>query len=961
MLKNELEKSVKCVEHKKMRCFKEIESKKLLYLIVLIISIQITNATILNDSTSSDFLNGTFNNTTFVNLSVQLNQSLSGTFTSRIFDPNRYFSAINISMNFTSPQERSMFLVDIAADIWKSQDKGVTWKLLEDDYNDDSNNPKSMTSDNNYYFYIVEADDDIWRSSNLGVSWNKVNDNYDHVPSSNGVALFIMSDLDDSLYIIEKDEDIWRSNNLGVNWTRVNHLDFNKKNGDVTGTSVIYTKPYLADKNSDIWISDNKGVTWILVKDDYNGAESNNIISMSNDNNNYLYTVESDDNIWSSTNLGISWQKVNTNYDGLSLNNGNALILTSDNDNSLYIIEKDEDIWRSNNLGVNWTKVNGTNFNGNNDDVKGSSRFLGITNFRYQIRYHNLTNWSEFIGPNNNANLFFSNNTSQLDLQNVRYLQYKTFFDSDSIYVSPLLFNTNIIIEEDLKSPSINLYNPQNITFNSTLILINFSATDNFNVGSLWFSNGSLNVTYSSPVVINITEGSHNFNFYANDTSGNINFTHMSFTIDLPDQDIIPPNLDFISPQNATYNSSSILINISNSNDTYSIWWFNETQNISYSSPINYNFTNGSHKILAFANDSYGNTNSTSIDFTISELLVDLTPPSINLMSPENLYTDTDGTISFSYNVSDEYPISNCSLLINSQLIQTNNNIDNNAQNNFNANLTYGLFNWSVKCTDTYNNFNSSSLRYIRVILISNFDGNTTNLTNLNLSNISDFTIENLNYAKIKFLQPVNLENGADINSNVNLSRYSITLNSGNLLMLNVTAEISMYNVNDTNVTILMNNQICPSNICTNIDLSNNIYAFRVTHFTSFSLNASFQVAASNETTTPPQSSGGGSGGGGGGRTTTISKNTEPEPNKEESKPKTENPETPNNDESEATEGTSNNNEIQQSPTRFRFPLWAMVSIVAFLVLLTVYEIFIIKRRRNKKEKVISKNNEEDK
>ena len=133
-----------------MRCFKEIESKKLLYLIVLIISIQITNATILNDSTSSDFLNGTFNNTTFVNLSVQLNQSLSGTFTSRIFDPNRYFSAINISMNFTSPQERSMFLVDIAADIWKSQDKGVTWKLLEDDYNDDSNNPKSMTSDNNY-------------------------------------------------------------------------------------------------------------------------------------------------------------------------------------------------------------------------------------------------------------------------------------------------------------------------------------------------------------------------------------------------------------------------------------------------------------------------------------------------------------------------------------------------------------------------------------------------------------------------------------------------------------------------------------------------------------------------------------------------------------------------------------------------------------------------------------------
>ena len=265
-----------------MKFFLKRGESYLIYFSIILFSLNPANALILYDS-STNFLNGTFNNTNFVNNSVQLNQSFSGTFTSRVLFLNKFFSTTNISMNFIKPFENSILVVDTSADIWKSQNKGVSWSLIEDDYNDDSNNPKSMTIDNNNFLYIVEADDDIWKSSNLGLNWTKINDNYDNVPLSNGASLFLFSDNDNSLFIVEKDEDIWRSDNQAINWTRVNHTDFNYKNGDVAGYGIIYNKPFLADKNSDIWFSDNKGRTWILVKDDYNGAESNYIIAMTND------------------------------------------------------------------------------------------------------------------------------------------------------------------------------------------------------------------------------------------------------------------------------------------------------------------------------------------------------------------------------------------------------------------------------------------------------------------------------------------------------------------------------------------------------------------------------------------------------------------------------------------------------------------------------------------------------
>ena len=575
-------------------------------ILILIFTIKIANSLTLNDS-STNFLNGTFNNTYYFNNSVQLNQSLSGTFTSRVLTSNNFYSVINITINFTQPSENLLILLDSSADLWKSTDLGVSWTLVNDDYNDDTNNQKYMTIDNNGNIYTVEDDDEIWKSTDLGISFSKINNDYDQSESS-GNPLFVIY-ANNSIYLIEKDEDIWRSDNSGLNFTKVNGTDFNKNNGDVEGVTVINNKIYLADTDADIWTSDNNGISWLLIKEDYNDDENNNMLSMTSANNS-LFIVENDDDVWKSIDLGITWTKTSDDF------GGSAEIITSDSLNNVYIIEHNEDIWRSSNEGTSWIEINNTDFNQGSGDVLAGVSVSTVSNFKYQIRTsQNLINWTEFTGPNNNQSLFFTNFSNILNIQNVRYIQYKAFFDSDSLLLTPKLFSTLIGIEEDNTIPLINVYSPQNITYNTTQILINFSASDNFNIDSLWFSNGTSNITYTNPNLITLNQGNHIFTFYANDTSGNLNSTKVSFTINIPIQNTFP-SINFISPQNVTYNTTQILINISTLNASY-IWWGNESLNLTYNSSIIYEFTNGTHKIYAYANNTQGDLNSTSISFTI--------------------------------------------------------------------------------------------------------------------------------------------------------------------------------------------------------------------------------------------------------------------------------------------------------------------------------------------------------
>lgn len=80
----------------------------------------------------------------------------------------------------------------------------------------------------------------------------------------------------------------------------------------------------------------------------------------------------------------------------------------------------------------------------------------------------------------------------------------------------------------------------------------------------------------------------------------------------------------------------------------------------------------------------------------------DTSLPEVTLIGPSDGSTDTDGDISFSYSVFDlESGISNCSLVFNGVINQTNTGIIESATQYFALiNVSAGSYNWTVKCTD---------------------------------------------------------------------------------------------------------------------------------------------------------------------------------------------------------------------------------------------------------------------
>jgi len=102
--------------------------------------------------------------------------------------------------------------------------------------------------------------------------------------------------------------------------------------------------------------------------------------------------------------------------------------------------------------------------------------------------------------------------------------------------------------------------------------------------------------------------------------------------------DTTPPYVAFISPLNGnTYTTSQVSVNIITSSDAQSKWWNNGTRSFVYSSPVTLNLKNGNYQFTAYANDSAGNINSSSISFSVNTAVPDTTPPYVAFISPANI------------------------------------------------------------------------------------------------------------------------------------------------------------------------------------------------------------------------------------------------------------------------------------------------------------------------------------
>ncbi|MBI2042993.1 hypothetical protein HYT25_01240, partial [Candidatus Pacearchaeota archaeon] len=145
--------------------------------------------------------------------------------------------------------------------------------------------------------------------------------------------------------------------------------------------------------------------------------------------------------------------------------------------------------------------------------------------------------------------------------------------------------------------------------------------------------------TYFNITNITWSEGLHNVTVYVNDSAGNLNYTSISFTVDTIQPDInitYPFNNTVVSDTGADVNyTRSDLVGLFNcwySNDTYLV----NTTLASCENITTITWSSGIHNVTIWVNDSAGNYNRSTINFSISAN----NPPEIR-----NVYNDTSPSL----------------------------------------------------------------------------------------------------------------------------------------------------------------------------------------------------------------------------------------------------------------------------------------------------------------------------
>lgn len=227
------------------------------------------------------------------------------------------------------------------------------------------------------------------------------------------------------------------------------------------------------------------------------------------------------------------------------------------------------------------------------------------------------------------------------------------------------------------------------------------------------------------------------------DTESLVNSTIRTVNIDN-----LPPRVSLDSPANSTNTSSASITFLYNFTDQHpssctlyhnesGVFESNET-NVSVVSGLQDEFIislqDGIFVWNVGCNDSETNQGFNSTNYTLK---VDRSPPITTLQNPVNNSFSIEN-VTFTYSTTDVLSgVANCTLVVNNRENQTDITITESTTQSFTVNnLTDGDYNWSVNCTDTLDNTNSS---ITRAVIIDNTGPVVTidqpnNLTNLSLS-----------------------------------------------------------------------------------------------------------------------------------------------------------------------------------------------------------------------------------
>ncbi len=211
-----------------------------------------------------------------------------------------------------------------------------------------------------------------------------------------------------------------------------------------------------------------------------------------------------------------------------------------------------------------------------------------------------------------------------------------------------------------------------------------------------------------------LEEGTYTYTAYAQDLAGNVNQTETrTLTVDA----ISNPSVSLNTPINNKQSSNTTqLFDCSAADTNNNTQLSNITFYWNYSGTFIVNGTTdvaGEYNSTTFTRESleekqvlwncYACDNSSNCGFAAANysVTVDTTAPAVNLVAPENNTLESSTcTLTFTYNISDDSSIANCSLYIDSAISETDSTITKDTNQSFSHALANRNYNWFVKCFD---------------------------------------------------------------------------------------------------------------------------------------------------------------------------------------------------------------------------------------------------------------------
>ena len=196
----------------------------------------------------------------------------------------------------------------------------------------------------------------------------------------------------------------------------------------------------------------------------------------------------------------------------------------------------------------------------------------------------------------------------------------------------------------DTIPPPLSIISPTNSTYTTSDIWLNYTLNPlDLPSWSAYSLDGSPNVTITENTTLtDLSEGPHVVLMWMNDSEGNIGPTlPIWFTIDT-----IAPVITILSPSNVTYMTGSIgfFMMVDEISPSWIGYSLDDEDNITYTGDILLDgMIEGSHRLIVYANDSFGNMGISEVRFTVEfpSTSTTIPPPTTSIIYSTSVIIET--------------------------------------------------------------------------------------------------------------------------------------------------------------------------------------------------------------------------------------------------------------------------------------------------------------------------------